>query len=301
MNNRVIVITGPTAAGKSEVALALCRSLGGEIVNADAMQVYCGMNIGTAKASLEEREEVPHHLIDIRTPSESYSVADYVRDAAQAIRDIQRRGRPAVVCGGTGLYVQSLLEGIQFHPQSHNPEIRRDLEELADREGVASLRLRLQEIEPETARRLTDGDRRRVIRALEMFRTTGSTPSELLEQSRQEGPSFDFAAYCLSLDRPLLYDRIEQRIDRMFASGLPREAAAVLANAPGPTARQAIGYKEFVPWLAGEQDLSQVAEQIKTATRHYAKRQLTWFRRMRTLTWLDNKDAEKTLETLKHS
>ncbi len=299
MKDRVIVITGPTAAGKSAVALELCRSLGGEIVNADAMQIYRGMDIGTAKASHGERAEIPHHLIDIRTPSESYSVADYVQDASLAIREIHRRERIAVVCGGTGLYVQSLMEGIQFHPHSSNPEVRRELEEQADREGVAALRLRLQEIDPETAGRLTDGDRRRVIRALEMVRTTGSTPTELREQSRLEGPSFVFSAFCLSLERSLLYTRIEERIDRMFAAGLPQEAAFVLLNMPGPTARQAIGYKEFAPWITGEQSLSQIAEQIKIATRHYAKRQLTWFRRMRTLTWLDNADVKKTLETIK--
>jgi tRNA dimethylallyltransferase len=179
MKDRVIVITGPTAAGKSAVALELCRSLGGEIVNADAMQIYRGMDIGTAKASHGERAEIPHHLIDIRTPSESYSVADYVQDASLAIREIHRRERIAGVCGGTGLYVQSLMEGIQFHPHSSNPEVRRELEEQADREGVAALRLRLQEIDPETAGRLTDGDRRRVIRALEMVRTTGSTPTDV--------------------------------------------------------------------------------------------------------------------------
>lgn len=301
MSNRVLVITGPTAAGKSSVALELCRHLDGEIVNADAMQVYRGMDIGTAKSSPAERKEVPHHLIDIRSPSESYSVADYVRDAALAIRDIHLRGHLAVVCGGTGLYVQSLMEGIQFHPHSYNPEVRRELEEQADREGVAALRRQLQEMDPESASRLTDGDRRRVIRALEMIRTTGSTPTVLREQSRLEGPSFDFSAFCLTLERPLLYARIEARIDRMFEAGLPQEATSVLSNQPGPTARQAIGYKEFAPWLAGEQDLTQVAEQIKIATRHYAKRQLTWFRRMPTLVWIDNAEPQKMMEILKRA
>ncbi len=298
MSRLVYVVTGPTASGKTAVAIDLCRAWDGEVVNADAMQVYRGMDIGTAKPDKEERRGVPHHLIDIRDPSEKYSVADFVVDAAASIHEIQSRGHAAVVCGGTGLYVQSLMEGLEFHPDARDEQVRKELEGQADAIGVAALRRRLMEIDPETAGRLSDHDRRRVIRALEVFETTGQTASRLREDSRRNGSPFQFKAFCLNLDRPRLYERIETRIDRMMAAGLPAEAAGLLSAHPGSTASQAIGYKEFLPYLDGKATLADVSNRIKQATRNYAKRQLTWFRRMPGLDWLDNADPEKTIHQI---
>ncbi len=298
MNHGVIVITGPTAVGKTAAALMLCKRLNGELVNADAMQVYRGMDIGTAKAGSAERAEIPHHLIDIRHVNETYNVVDYVRDATESIRQIQARDHIAIVCGGTGLYIQSLVEGIVYPPEARDPVVRANLERLADLHGVPFLRSQLAAVDPCAAERLPDGDRRRIIRALEVYQTTGRPASVWIEKSKRDGPSFSFFAYCLTLPRPVLYNRIDERVEKMIASGLPREAAAWYAANPGATARQAIGYKEFIPWLEGQADLAQVTAAVKQATRRYAKRQLTWFRRMRNLTWLDHSDPAHTLETI---
>lgn len=294
----VIVITGPTAAGKSAVAFDLCQRLRGEIVNADAMQVYRGMDIGTAKPSPEEREAIPHHLIDIRDPSEVYSVADYVPDATECIRQIRSRGHVAVVCGGTGLYVQSLMEGLEFPAGARSDSVRNRLESQAETEGIHVLLERLQEVDPATAERLSVTDRRRIIRALEVFETTGMTASKMREESRLRGSPFVFQSFCLTLERSLLYTRIEDRIDRMIMDGLPAEAAMIFTCPPGNTASQAIGYKEFLPYIEGRSTLEEVSVQIKQATRNYAKRQLTWFRRMKTLVWLDNTIPEMTVNQI---
>ena len=294
----VIVITGPTAAGKTAVALELCQRLGGEIVNADAMQIYRGMDIGTAKPSLEERAAIPHHLIDIRDPSDAYSVADYVPDATGCIRQIRSRGHVAVVCGGTGLYVQSLMEGLEFPAGARSDSVRNRLEAQANEDGVQALLERLREVDPETAGRLCDTDRRRIIRALEVYETTGITATKMREESRLRGSPFVFLPFCLTLDRTLLYARIEARIDRMMMDGLPEEAARIFAAPTGNTACQAIGYKEFLPYVEGHATLEEVTLLIKQATRNYAKRQLTWFRRMKTLAWMDNANPGTTVKQI---
>lgn len=298
MNKTVIVITGPTAAGKTASAIGLCRALDGEVINADAMQVYRGMDIGTAKPSPEEQRAIRHHLIDIRNPMEPYSVADYVPEAENRILDIHARGRTAVVCGGTGLYVQSLMEGLAFDSSARDDDIRRGLEQAADRDGIPVLLERLTAIDPEYAARLGVRDRRRIIRALEIHATTGRTATRFREESRSRGSPFRFLAFCLTLPRPLLYARIEQRIDRMMAEGLPEEAARILNGGAGTTARQAIGYKEFLPYFDGKASLAEVTSEIKQSTRRYAKRQLTWFRRMAALEWMDNTDPATALDQI---
>ncbi|MBP7402514.1 MAG: tRNA (adenosine(37)-N6)-dimethylallyltransferase MiaA [Clostridia bacterium] len=298
MNKTVIVITGPTAAGKTASAIGLCRALDGEVINADAMQVYRGMDIGTAKPSPEEQRAIRHHLIDIRNPMEPYSVADYVPEAENRILDIHARGRTAVVCGGTGLYVQSLMEGLAFDSSARDDDIRRGLEQAADRDGIPVLLERLTAIDPEYAARLGVRDRRRIIRALEIHATTGRTATRFREESRSRGSPFRFLAFCLTLPRPLLYAQIEQRIDRMMAEGLPEEAARILNGGAGTTARQAIGYKEFLPYFDGKASLAEVTSEIKQSTRRYAKRQLTWFRRMAALEWMDNTDPATALDQI---
>ena len=294
----VLVITGPTAAGKTPVGIQLCQRLGGELINADAMQIYRGMDIGTSKPDRGERAGVSHHLIDIRDPSDSFSVAEYVAEAANCIREIQGRGRVAVICGGTGLYVQSLMEGLSFHPHARDEVIRRRLESIADNDGLSSLLEQLRKIDPETAGRLNVHDRRRIIRSLEVFEVTGQTAAQLRALSRKQGTPFSFSAYCLTLDRPALYARIDSRVDRMIQDGLVEEAARILASCPGPTARQAIGYKEFIPYFENKASLKDVTDRINQSTRNYAKRQLTWFRHMGTLSWLDNSSPGQTVETI---
>ena len=294
----VWVITGPTASGKTRIGIELCRRIDGEIINADAMQIYRGMDIGTAKPDREERAGVAHHLIDIRNPSDSFSVADYVGEAVSCIREIQARGHTAVICGGTGLYIQSLMEGLSFHPHARDDEVRQRLEKLADADGLASLVEQLRKLDPKTADRLDVHDRRRIIRALEVIEITGQTTTQLQAASRKEGTPFVFSAFCLNLDRPVLYARIEARVDRMIREGLVEEASGIMASCPGDTARQAIGYKEFLPYFENKSSLQEVTDRIKQSTRNYAKRQLTWFRRMDTLIWLDNSNPGQTLDSI---
>lgn len=288
----VLVIAGPTASGKSAAALYAARALGGEIISADSMQVYRGMDIGTAKVTPEEQRQVRHHLIDILSPGETFSVAAWQQAALAAIADIRSRGRLPVVCGGTGQYISALMEGLSFTPVAVDPELRAALNERADREGTAGLLAEIAGFDPATASRLHLRDRKRIIRAHEVFRQTGSTLTELNVRSRQQVLPYTCLGFCLWPDRALLYRRIEQRVDEMLAQGLIDEVRrldlqGLPADAP---CRQAIGYKEVFAYLAGQASLDETAAAIKLATRHYAKRQLTWFRRMEALIRIESAD-----------
>ena len=286
----VLVIAGPTASGKTETALLVCEAIGGEVVSADSMQIYKGMDINTAKASPDEQARVPHHLIDILDPGERYSVADYKRDATKAIREIYAKGKRPVLCGGTGQYLSALIEGLAFHEDAPDLELRAELNHQADLEGLTALHARLQKLDPATAARLAPGDRKRIIRALEIHAQTGRTVDQQNELSRLAGPDFCFEIYGLSHDRPVLYERINQRVEKMAAAGLAREVQALLERC-GPlssTCLQAIGYKEMIPYCRGEATLADTIASIQQATRRYAKRQITWFRRIGGLQWILN-------------
>lgn len=288
----VIIITGPTASGKSDVAISLGCEIDGEIVSADSMQIYRGLDIGTAKVNREQQKIVPHHLIDICEPGDFFSVAAYKDAADKAIRDIISRGKRPIVCGGTGQYLSALLLGINYVPVNVDQALRSEFDRKA-RQNLPDLWRELQKIDPASAEKIAQGDKKRIVRALEVYYQTGITRSEHDRRSREKGPDYSFSAFCLTHDRPVLYARINQRVDKMLQQGLLQEAESLLKlDIPAKsTCLQAIGYKELIAFLHGEQSLESAVTQIKQSTRRYAKRQLTWFRKMNDLTWLENKNT----------
>ncbi len=283
----VIVIVGPTASGKSAVGMELARRTGGEIVSADSMQVYLGMDIGTAKATPQERAAVPHHLIDVARPDEIFSVARYQELAAEAVSDIWDRGRLPIVVGGTGLYIDALIYGFLFPEEGRNPEVRAGLEKEAAECGVGALYARLEQVDPAAAARIHHNDLRRIVRALEVHMATGEPISSL--QGRHQGePRYETRIFGIAAERDVLVGRINARVDRMVEQGLLEEVKALFAAGYGPelTSMQAIGYKEFGDYIRGRASLDQALEALKAGTRRYAKRQMTWFKRNPDVEWV---------------
>lgn len=273
----VLVLTGPTATGKTALGVMLAERLGGEIVSADSMQIYRGMEIGSAAPTAEEMRGVPHHLIGFLDPREAYSVGRYVEDASAAVEDILARGKLPIIVGGTLLYIESLLAGRDFTPL--DTELRASLENEYDALGGEAMLERLRGVDPRTA--LHPNDKKRVVRALEIYELTGKTKTEFDELSRLAPPRWPSVRIALDFaDRADLYARIDARVDRMFAAGLVAETEALLASGVDDkaTSMQAIGYKELVPALRGETTLEAAREDIKRASRRYAKRQLSWLR-----------------------
>lgn len=288
----VVVIAGPTASGKTRMGVRICQAFDGEVVSADSMQIYQGVRIGTACPTEEEREGIPHHLMDFVPLHESFSVARWCELAKQTIDEILSRGKLPVIVGGTGLYITSLMDNVRFAPSAEDPELRETLRQRAEREGAESLLKELGSFDPESAARLHPNNVGRIIRAIELYRVSGITMTEQMRQSRQEKSPYQFVAAALSYrDREKLYDRINRRVDGMLREGLLEEARLVLRES-GHTASQAIGYKEFAPYFAGEQSLEAACEQLKQNTRRYAKRQLTWFRRDERFRWIYRDDYE---------
>lgn len=284
--NSILCIAGPTASGKTALAVELAKELDGEVVSCDSMQVYRRMDIGTAKPSREEMQGIPHHMIDVAEPDEDFSVSRYCAMAAPIVDDIVARGKTAIIAGGTGLYMDSLIRGNDFAPFP-STGVRERLEAETDEVGLPAMLTRLREIDPDTADRVFD--RKRILRALEVYLETGETITEHNRKTRLIPPKYtplwlglDFA------DRGELYRRIDKRVDIMLEMGLMEEIRSLLdSGIPEKcTAMQAIGYKEFVNALEGREPLSQAAEEVKKASRHYAKRQLTWFRRNPAVRWL---------------
>ena len=284
--NSILCIAGPTASGKTALAVELAKDLNGEVVSCDSMQVYRRMDIGTAKPSREQMQGIPHHMIDVAEPDEDFSVSRYCAMAAPIVDDIVARGKTAIIAGGTGLYMDSLIRGNDFAPFP-STGVRERLEAEADEVGLPAMLTRLREIDPDTADRVSD--RKRILRALEVYLETGETITEHNRKTRLIPPKYtplwlglDFA------DRGELYRRIDKRVDIMLEMGLMEEIRSLLdSGIPEKcTAMQAIGYKEFVNALEGREPLSQAAEEVKKASRHYAKRQLTWFRRNPAVRWL---------------
>lgn len=276
----LIAIVGPTASGKTSLAVAVCKALNGEAVSCDSMQIYEGMDVATAKPTADEMQGVPHHLIGFAKPDEVFSVAKYCELAKAAIKDITSRDKKAVLVGGTGLYYSSLVDNIEFLPDETDFEYREMLRKRAETEGAQILLDELAAVDPEAAARLHPNNVGRVIRALEIYHTTGKTITDQNEQSKSEESPFETVAICLDArNRQVLYDRINLRVDIMLQNGLVEEAKAFFENPLGRTAKQAIGYKELYPYFAGEKTLEECIENLKMQTRRYAKRQLTWFRR----------------------
>lgn len=275
------VVAGPTASGKTALAVELARRMNGEVVSADSMQVYEPLRIGTARPTPEEMKGVPHHLLGFLPLSASYSVAQYAAAAHAAIAQVTARGRLPILCGGTGLYIQAVTENLVFSEQAGDPDLRAALRERANREGGVGLLEELRRVDPLTAGRLHPHDTGRIVRALEVYAVTGRTLTEQNRLSREGGDRYRTAGILLDFrDRRILYDRIGRRVDRMLEQGLLQEAEQVLSSEQAPTAMQAIGYKELAPYFRGQLSLPEAVEKLKRETRRYAKRQLSWFRRM---------------------
>ena len=277
----VLAITGPTASGKSSLAIALAKALDGEIVSTDSMQIYRGMDIGTAKATVEERREVPHHLIDILDPDESFSAADYAVRAEAAITDIALRGKLPILCGGTGLYLEALRTARHGEVMPSDPAFREEMRALAEKEGKEAVHARLREVDAESAEAVHPNNLTRVIRALEIYRVTGKPKSVLDREAPTENPRLSILNITLTyLSRELLYSRIDERVDQMMAEGLLAETRRLFEDGKlreGSTAAAAIGYKECLGAVRGEMTEDAARETLKLATHHYAKRQITWF------------------------
>ncbi|MFY0545040.1 tRNA (adenosine(37)-N6)-dimethylallyltransferase MiaA [Brevibacillus sp. H7] len=299
---KLVVIVGPTAVGKTELSLQLAGHFDGEIISGDSMQVYRGMDIGTAKASPEELARVPHHLIDIIEPDEEYSVALFQSAATRLITEINQRGHLPFIVGGTGLYIESVTHRFEFAQAEQDPELREQLQRLAAAEGVEALHRRLAEIDPITAERLHPNDVKRVIRAIEIYQLTGRKMSDY--QHRAKHSPYDLVMIGLTMEREKLYERINQRVDKMIEEGLVEEVRRLLDRGyhPALTSMQGLGYKELIPYLYGEITLEKAVNDIKQRTRHFAKRQLSWFRRMAEIQWFDvthREDRVKAGETIK--
>ncbi|TFE30102.1 tRNA (adenosine(37)-N6)-dimethylallyltransferase MiaA [Cohnella luojiensis] len=293
----LLVLVGPTAVGKTALSLRLAKTLNAEIISGDSMQVYRRMNIGTAKLMPEEREGIPHHLIDIREPEHPFSVSEFQNLCSRNIQEIHARGRLPFIVGGTGLYVESVCYGFQFREIGADESFRAEMRDFARDNGAQALHNRLNAVDPASAAKLHYNDEGRVIRALEVFRLTGKPLSELADQSRgddKESP-YRLCIIGLTMDRAKLYERINLRVDEMLAAGLVDEVRSLLAEGVPREAvsMRGLGYKEIAAYLAGEMNYDEAVDILKRDTRHFAKRQLSWFRHMKALEWVDIGDETK--------
>lgn len=300
MKPKVIVIVGPTASGKTELSIRVAKKLDGEIISADSMQIYKKMNIGTAKPTKEEMQGVPHYMIDIVEPSENFNVAKYKKMAEEKIEEILARGKQPIIVGGTGLYIDTLVNGIEFSEVENDFEYRKMLEEEVNKKGVDWLYDELKKVDPSAAETIEKNNIRRVIRALEIFKVTGKTKTQLDKESIKE-TKYDYLIFGLFWSREELYKRVNKRVDIMIANGLLEEVKNLLAEDNfSKTALQGLGYKEVLEYFNGKVSYEEMVEKIKTETRRYAKRQITWFKRNKKIIWLDAKNKEEMLnEVLK--
>lgn len=289
---RVIALGGPTATGKTALSVSLAKRFDGEIISADSMQIYRGLDVGTAKITPEEMRGVPHHLLNLLDPEQNFSVADFVAAAQQKITEITGRGHLPFVVGGTGLYITSLLNGLAFAPQKTDPALRQSLRQQAERLGATEMHRRLAQVDPAYAAAVHPNNLPRVLRALELYETTGRKMSEEREAAKPACPPYRSLCLCLSCaDRARLYARIDARVERMMDEGLLREAKVVYDHrAAYRTAAQAIGYKEFFPYWEESAPLQECVAALQQASRRYAKRQITWFKHQGDAVWLEAED-----------
>ena len=298
--DNIICIAGPTASGKTALAVELAKQLNGEVISCDSMQIYRRMDIGTAKPAKEEMQGIIHHMLDVAEPDEDFSVSRYCEIASPIVDDILARGKTAIIAGGTGLYMDALIRGNSFAPYP-STGMREKLEDQADRDGMEAMLSLLASIDPDSAARLHLKDRKRIIRALEVYYETGETITAHNLKTQQIPPKYN--AFWFGLEdenRQDLYDRIDSRVEKMLSAGLIDEIKALLASGIPErcTAMQAIGYKEFVDYLNGNSSLEDAVAQVQQSSRHYAKRQLTWFRRNAQMHWLRRKSGENTEQIL---
>lgn len=300
VKNKVVVVCGPTASGKTALSVSLGEKLGSEIVSADSIAIYRGLDIGTAKPDSSERARVVHHLIDIVEPTKDFSVAEYESLGLKTLESIIKTGKTPIICGGTGYFIDALLYKKSYGNCPKNPEIRAELDSLLNEKGAEYLYGLLKEVDPKTAEKVSANDTMRVSRALEIFRSTGKKKSEIVDEDE---PRFDFCAFTIDHDRETLYERINLRVDKMFEEGLVEEIKGLLAAGVPEDAQsmQGIGYKEIVEGMRIGASIEEIKETIKRNTRRYAKRQITYFKRMRGLYRLDPSCAfEEAVEILKN-
>ena len=304
MKKPLIVLTGPTAAGKTELSIALAKKLNGAIISADSMQVYKYMNIGSAKIRPEEMQGVRHYLVDVLDPREEFHVARFQQMAKEALEEIYRNGQLPIVVGGTGFYIQALLKDIDFDESSGELPCRKELEETARREGGAVLYERLKQVDPESAEAIHPNNVKRVIRALEFYQETGQPISLHNKEQKEKQPPYTYAYFVLNDDRVRLYERIDRRVDRMVEQGLVEEVRWLKEHGYDRSlvSMQGLGYKELFPYLDGTCSLEEAVEIIKRDTRHFAKRQITWFKREPDVIWLNQQefgyDKQKILKRM---
>ena len=298
--NNIICIAGPTASGKTALAVALAKALNGEVVSCDSMQIYKKMDIGTAKPTVEEMEGIPHHMLSVAEPEEDFSVSRYCGMAAPIVDDITARGKAAIIAGGTGLYMDALIRGNSFAPYPSTGR-RQELEAMAQAQGIEAVLAQLREVDPESAARLHPADQKRIIRAMEVYLETGQTITEHNRRTQAIPPRYSPVWLALEdEDRQTLYERIDSRVLKMLDMGLIEEIKGLLASGvpEKATSMQAIGYKEFVDAIYGRCSMADATALVQQASRHYAKRQLTWFRRNSAVHWLRRAPGQGTAEIL---
>ncbi|HEY0827778.1 MAG TPA: tRNA (adenosine(37)-N6)-dimethylallyltransferase MiaA [Bacilli bacterium] len=289
---KLIVLLGPTSVGKTRLSLEIAKKFQCEIISGDSMQVYRGMDIGTAKATPDERRMIPHHLIDIREPDEPFSVTEFQDLAGNAVKEIFDRGHTPFIVGGTGLYIEAFCYGFEFSVGGMDERFRQDQAEYAEQYGIEALHNKLKQVDPESADRIHPNNLRRVIRALEIVHMTGITMTQSLEDQKRQSP-YDLCLIGLTMDRELLYERIEQRIDIMLDKGLIQEVQVLLSKGytRSMVSMQGLGYKEIIGYLENEYSLAEAVAMLKQSTRNYAKRQMSWFRHMKDIQWVDVTDS----------
>ena len=284
----VIVICGPTASGKTALSIELAKRINGEIISADSMQIYKDMDIGTAKPTFEEMGDIKHYLIDCISPDVRYSVADFKKDAINAIEEIVSKGKRPIVVGGTGLYVDSLIYGIDYNEVKTDFNYRDYLEKVIEEKGLDHLYNKACEIDPEAMNKISKNDKKRICRVLEIYKSTGKTKTQLEIESRQKESKYEFDVFAINMERSVLYERINKRVDIMINNGLIDEVKNLIGKYDEiPTAMQGLGYKEVVQYFDGIYSKEEMIDKIKMESRRYAKRQITWFKRNKSIHWLD--------------
>ena len=304
MKPTVIVIAGPTASGKTALSIKLAKELNGEIISCDSMQIYKEMDIGTAKVTKEEAEGIKHYLIDIVSPNERYTVSNFKKDSKNAIKEILNKGKTPIIVGGTGLYVDSLIYEIEYQDMEFDINYRNELMEKAEtNEGLKELYEQAKTIDSKAMKKISPNDKKRIIRVLEIYKATGKTKTELEILSRQKEVEYNYKVFVVNMDREKLYNRIDKRVDIMIENGLVEEVEKIYNKYNEfPTAMQGLGYKEVVEYLQGKINKEDMIEKIKKESRHYAKRQLTWFRKDKNFIWLNSEDGiEKNIEIIKNA
>lgn len=296
---KVIVICGPTASGKTALSIQLAQKINGEIISSDSMQIYKNMNIGTAKPDKQEMQGIKHYLLDFVEPNQRYSVADYKKDAENAIEDILQKGKVPIIVGGTGLYVDSLIYGIEYPNIEFDENYRKKLEKRAEKEGLEKLYEKAKKIDPQAMKKISRNDQKRILRVLEIYNATGKTKTEQEIESRKNEVKYDYRVFAINMDREKLYDRINKRVDVMIQKGLIEEVENLLKKYNEfPTAMQGLGYKEVVEYIQGKVLKEDMIENIKRESRRYAKRQITWFKKNKQTIWIGPNDLQMILNEI---